>query len=108
MTSSREYAARRKAEHDAAVAAGKDPEDFQRNDKSEILCGVTCNSPALEKLLAIGQVHDCEEGGFGILGISFNVPESKVESLMATLREFGYDTENHGRINASGIPEELD
>jgi hypothetical protein len=111
MTTSKDYERQRQAEHDEAVGAGKDPEDFKRNKKGEIFCKVTCDGCWLlsEKLLVIASANDCERVEVKDFGISFDVPESNVGSLMAALRKLGYsNTNNHGRINTSGIPEDLD
>jgi hypothetical protein len=117
MTTSRQYAARRKAEYDAAVAAGKDPNDFQRNDNGEILCGVEVEASTFTRrpFVCLGLDELIERYRIDNTNIitpeifSFDVPESEVEPFMTELRKIGCDNiNNHGRINASGIPEDLD
>ena len=80
---SRQYAARRQAETEAAIAAGKDPDDFKRTDDGELLYGIY------------------------VEGIA-TVPESQVKWFVDFLRGIDLTVENEGRINPSGIPENLD
>jgi len=110
---SREYAQRRKAEQDAAVAAGRDPNDFKRNDKGEILCCVYIEGYELEQeIMALIEQHHgdnhCVERIGDHLSLFIDVPESTVEPLMAAIRKLGCWTANYGRITPSDITEELD
>ena len=111
LASSREYASRRKAEIDATIAAGRDPNDFGRNERGEILCCVIVDAVLLEEIVGpLAERHRCEDHGWHIETdlTYFDVPEPEVEPLLTAIRKLGYEVENYGRINPSGIPEDLD
>jgi len=110
---SREYAERRKAEYEAAVAAGRDPNDFKRNANGEILCCVYIEGYELEQqIMALIEQHQGDnhlvERVDGHISLYVDVPESKAELLLVAIRNLGCWTEDYGRINPSDIPEELD
>jgi hypothetical protein len=114
MTTSREYEKRRKAETDKAIAEGRDPDDFKRNDEGEILYCVFFEvwlQNRREVMWLIdqhrGENHQVESID-NLTSLYIDLPESEVEPFMTALRKLDFRVENYGRINANGIPEELD
>jgi hypothetical protein len=123
-----EYGAAREAENAAAIAEGRDPEDFRRNDKGEILYNVcidvmrlleqigntssftqqrklfNANVKKLAKRHRTDQAYFCDQTGY----FSIDVPEPELEPLLKAIHALGYKTDNFGRMNPSGIPEMLD
>jgi hypothetical protein len=105
MKSSRQYAAQRRAEHDAAVGAGKDVNNFRRNADGEVLFGFALHNALLQDIGALVEKHGCEAKTVNSVGLSFDVPESAIAALMTALSalgifKYGYNIENFGRINA--------
>jgi hypothetical protein len=122
---SREYERRRKAETDLAIAEGRDPNDFKRNSKGEILFCLfieglylspirmnRCEHGLEHEIMSLIDQHRGENQQMeridDLILLYIDVPEPEVEPLIAALSDVGCWVENLGRINPSGIPEKLD
>jgi hypothetical protein len=104
--SGREYERRRKAQHNAAIAEGRDPEDFRCNERGEILYGLNIHFPLADIERLINQ-HRCECWAAGELDLWIDVPEVEVERLLDAIHKIGLRAESYGRLEQNGVPEGL-